>query len=160
MKDKNVRCVKVLLCLALTDGNLLRESWGLVLRCISQLSRYGFHLIPQHVFSLCGVCGEERVCYGRCFHRYRLPYLCGFEVVRRLFCDFCFACERLEKGLGGGKVENIHSIVDFSSVCGEIFQGCVWYGIYYYPGRFESATIVLGMVWYGMVCTNHTQGAG
>lgn len=39
MEDKNVRCVKVLLSLALTDGNLLRESWGLVLRCISQLAR-------------------------------------------------------------------------------------------------------------------------
>lgn len=40
MEHKNVRCVKVLLSLALTDGNLLRESWGLVLRCISQLARY------------------------------------------------------------------------------------------------------------------------
>lgn len=40
MEDKNVRCVKVLLSLALTEGNLLRESWGLVLRCISQLARY------------------------------------------------------------------------------------------------------------------------
>lgn len=39
MQDKHVRCVKVLLSLALTDGNLLRESWGLVLRCISQLAR-------------------------------------------------------------------------------------------------------------------------
>ncbi|CAN0204558.1 unnamed protein product, partial [Hapterophycus canaliculatus] len=39
MEDKNVRCVKVLLSLALTEGNLLRESWGLVLRCISQLAR-------------------------------------------------------------------------------------------------------------------------
>lgn len=39
MKDKNVRCAKVLLSLALTEGNLLKESWGLVLRCISQLAR-------------------------------------------------------------------------------------------------------------------------
>lgn len=40
MEDKNVSCVNVLLTLALSEGNLLRESWGLVLRCISQLSRF------------------------------------------------------------------------------------------------------------------------
>lgn len=40
MEDKNVCCVNVLLSLALTEGNLLRDSWGLVLRCISQLSRF------------------------------------------------------------------------------------------------------------------------
>lgn len=83
MKDKNVRCVKVLLCLALTDGNLLRESWGLVLRCISQLSRYGFHLMGS-------VWRREGLLYRKCFHGYRLTYYCGFDVVHRLLCDILF----------------------------------------------------------------------
>ncbi|CAN0470912.1 unnamed protein product, partial [Discosporangium mesarthrocarpum] len=41
MQPKNVRCIRALLELALSDGNLLAEGWGRVLKCTSQLDRLG-----------------------------------------------------------------------------------------------------------------------
>lgn len=39
MRPKNIDCVKALVDIALEDGNFLAESWGSVLRYISQLAR-------------------------------------------------------------------------------------------------------------------------
>lgn len=39
MRPKSIDCVMALLDIALEDGNFLAESWGLVLRYISQLAR-------------------------------------------------------------------------------------------------------------------------
>lgn len=39
MKRKNVECIRTLLSIAVIDGEYLGESWGPVLRCISQLAR-------------------------------------------------------------------------------------------------------------------------
>lgn len=39
MRPKNIDCVKALLDIVLEDGNFLAESWGSVLRYISQLAR-------------------------------------------------------------------------------------------------------------------------
>ncbi|KAK3616385.1 guanine nucleotide exchange protein for ADP-robosylation factor [Elasticomyces elasticus] len=47
MKVKNLEALKVLLGIAWTEGNLLKESWRVVLTCISQLDR--FQLISSGV---------------------------------------------------------------------------------------------------------------
>ena len=39
MKQKNIECIKALLRIAISDGELLCEAWAPVLLCISQLSR-------------------------------------------------------------------------------------------------------------------------
>ena len=39
MKDKNIESIRTLLSIAIIDGDVLRESWGPVLQCISQLGR-------------------------------------------------------------------------------------------------------------------------
>ncbi|CAM9674763.1 unnamed protein product, partial [Phaeothamnion confervicola] len=39
LRLKDTRCAKALLGLALTDGDALRESWAVVLRCVSQVAR-------------------------------------------------------------------------------------------------------------------------
>jgi brefeldin A-inhibited guanine nucleotide-exchange protein len=39
MKHKNILCIKLILSIALTDGDYLDESWTQVLQCISMLSR-------------------------------------------------------------------------------------------------------------------------
>jgi brefeldin A-inhibited guanine nucleotide-exchange protein len=48
MQPKNVECIKIILDIALSDGEYLDESWSQVLHCISQVSRLqlfasGFH---------------------------------------------------------------------------------------------------------------------
>ena len=48
MQPKNIECIKIILDIALSDGEYLDESWSQVLHCISQVSRLqlfasGFH---------------------------------------------------------------------------------------------------------------------
>lgn len=50
MRPKSIDCVRALVDIALEDGNYLAESWGLVLRYISQLARLQASLFP---FSRC-----------------------------------------------------------------------------------------------------------
>lgn len=47
MKSKNIETIKTLLDIALVDGNYLKNSWNLILNCVSQLDR--FQLISQGV---------------------------------------------------------------------------------------------------------------
>jgi brefeldin A-inhibited guanine nucleotide-exchange protein len=39
VRPKNVACVKALLAVALTDDNILRDSWSAVLNCTSLLAQ-------------------------------------------------------------------------------------------------------------------------
>ena len=39
IQNKNIDCIKTLIAVALNEGNHLRQSWGPVLNCVSQLAR-------------------------------------------------------------------------------------------------------------------------
>lgn len=45
MMPKNIECIKMLITIALTDGDYLGNSWAPVLECISQLAR--LHLLSS-----------------------------------------------------------------------------------------------------------------
>jgi brefeldin A-inhibited guanine nucleotide-exchange protein len=42
MAPKNIECIRVLITIALTDGDYLEEAWFAVLECISQVSMLSF----------------------------------------------------------------------------------------------------------------------
>lgn len=59
MRPKSIDCVRALVDIALEDGNYLSESWGSVLRYISQLARLQASVLLFVFFLVCSIVSTQ-----------------------------------------------------------------------------------------------------